>query len=523
MNENYMDQKNGYVFDVPYNAGFYKELTPSFLRAILLLKRCDLPERDENEPLRYLELGFGQGNSFCIHAASNTGDFWGTDFNPTHATIAQKSLNKSNTKAHVLCDSFEELANKSEKGLLPDFDIIVLHGIWSWISEENREQILKIISHSLKINGIVYASYNALPGTANFHPVRDFFMSYSSSYTNPSLSSVEKLQASYDFLKALKSNGSLFFEANPAIKDRFDNLEQLNPQYLVHEYMNSNWTSFYFKDVAQAMKKAKCFYLSSARILSALPHSLPENIRNLMLNIKDVDLIETIRDYTFNTQFRCDIFAKGYNILDHKTAIERLHAMKFVLLCQPHEFTYKVAIPTSEVSCKEELYKPILEFLASDNFSPKSVKSISEIDIYKGNQQLTEVLSVLLGAGVIHPAPEHTEEISQKLQEQCLKLNAHILENSLQTNQALHIASPTIGSGIQITTEMQLFAFIYNSGHTQSADIVKHSIEYLQGKDISINIEQNTLKDNELREHIEKALLEFEKRIPLYKALKIII
>lgn len=44
--------------------------------------------------------------------------------------------------------------------------MIVMHGIWSWINEENRHFILKIIQKALKPGGCVYLCYNALPGRA---------------------------------------------------------------------------------------------------------------------------------------------------------------------------------------------------------------------------------------------------------------------------------------------------------------------------------------------------------------------
>jgi hypothetical protein len=37
-----------------------------------------------SKSLRYPELGFGQGLSLLIHAAATRGEYWGTDFNPTH-------------------------------------------------------------------------------------------------------------------------------------------------------------------------------------------------------------------------------------------------------------------------------------------------------------------------------------------------------------------------------------------------------------------------------------------------------
>src|SRR5690349_12588894 len=75
-----MDWTSGYVTEVEYPYGYYKELCPGILRLACLKVGIAPPTA---KPLRYLELGYGQGLSINIHAAAVEGEFWGTDFNPT--------------------------------------------------------------------------------------------------------------------------------------------------------------------------------------------------------------------------------------------------------------------------------------------------------------------------------------------------------------------------------------------------------------------------------------------------------
>ena len=156
----------GYVAEIDYTYGYYRELSPSLLRVACLNAGLTLPAV---ERLTYLELGFGQGLSVNIHAAANEGNFWGTDFNPMQAAQAQSLAHASGSGATLLNDSFAELAARSD---LPEFDIIALHGIWSWISDENRQTIVDIIRRKLRVGGIVYVSYNCLPGWAAAMPLR---------------------------------------------------------------------------------------------------------------------------------------------------------------------------------------------------------------------------------------------------------------------------------------------------------------------------------------------------------------
>ena len=52
-------------------------------------------------------------------------------------------------------DSFVDVAYDME---LPHL-IICLHGIWSWISDENRKAIVDFCQSKLNVGGVLYASY----------------------------------------------------------------------------------------------------------------------------------------------------------------------------------------------------------------------------------------------------------------------------------------------------------------------------------------------------------------------------
>ncbi len=509
---------DGYVVDVPYVSGFYKELTPNYLRTLTLLQQCSLPHREENEPFRYLELGFGQGGSLCIHAASNEGEFWGTDFNATHALTAQKNLVKSNTKGEILCDSFAELSQKSENGLLPNFDIITLHGIWSWINDENRKHILNIISHSLKIGGLVYVSYNTLPGFADFAPVRDFLAYHAKAHNSSSKTSVEKFQEGYGLLKALKNGGAQFFNVNPAVNRKFDNLEMQNLSYLVHEYLNQDWESFYFKDVSADMLKAKCSFMGSARPLTALPSFLSAEVRQVLESVSDSELRETLRDFTHNTQFRCDIFAKGKDFIAPQAYIQELDKLSFVLLCTKEKVNYKVATPIGEVQCKEDIYKPLIDFLAKDDYSPKTFQEIRQLPPYKELPIIMEVLLVLLGSGAIHPAQSTT----QKLIEQSVAINKHFFNENLRNIQMLFYASPVLGGGVYVPFIEQTFIEVYSMGHTTNETLVANVAKLFMDSGIKTSENGKELVGNEVNAYLAKFVDDFQERVPLLKALKII-
>ena len=164
------DWSSGYVVDVEYTYGFYQELTPSLLGFLTLLQGVQPPDLG-SPSLAYCELGCGQGFSTNLLASANPHiQFHATDFNPGHIVGARTLAQSARLgNVHFYDDSFAEFVNRSD---LPDFDFITLHGIYSWISPENRRTIVEFIRRKLKPGGLVYISYNCMPGWASVMPLR---------------------------------------------------------------------------------------------------------------------------------------------------------------------------------------------------------------------------------------------------------------------------------------------------------------------------------------------------------------
>ena len=158
----------GYVADISYDYSFFSELAPIEMGFNLLNRGFYSPSLDQ---FTYCELGCGQGFTTNILAAANPqGEFWGIDFNPTHAADAQRLADAAQlSNIRFLDQSFAEFLHTPT----PQFDFITLHGVYSWINDENRQIIVDILRQKLKVGGAVYISYNALPGWAPIKPLRD--------------------------------------------------------------------------------------------------------------------------------------------------------------------------------------------------------------------------------------------------------------------------------------------------------------------------------------------------------------
>ena len=55
---------------------------------------------------------------------------------------------------------------------LPPMDFIVVHGVYSWVDETTRDQIIHIAKRFLKTTRYLHLSYNAFPGMGKLEPLR---------------------------------------------------------------------------------------------------------------------------------------------------------------------------------------------------------------------------------------------------------------------------------------------------------------------------------------------------------------
>ena len=150
----------GYVTDVPYVYGFKPMLAPAWLDLVAVLGGVSPPAR--NTGFAWCDLGCGQGVTAAILAATHpTGTFHGIDAMPAHIEHAARLAGEADApNAHFHATDFAAARLLP----LPRFDYIVAHGVYSWVDRPVRAELRRFIDGHLKSGGLVYVSYNALPG-----------------------------------------------------------------------------------------------------------------------------------------------------------------------------------------------------------------------------------------------------------------------------------------------------------------------------------------------------------------------
>jgi hypothetical protein len=101
------DWTAGYVADVGYTYGYYSELNPARVPLALLSAGLASPRIETA-----CELGFGQGLSVNLHAATSLSHWMGTDFNPAQASFAQELALQSASACQLFDQSFEQFCSR---------------------------------------------------------------------------------------------------------------------------------------------------------------------------------------------------------------------------------------------------------------------------------------------------------------------------------------------------------------------------------------------------------------------------
>lgn len=476
-------RKEGYVTDIEYLSTYIREITPGFIRFNLLVQGFDLPDLAEGEQFRYMELGYGQGVSLNIHAASMPGEFWGTDFMPEHTANAQDMTNAARLdNVRALNLSFAELDALGEKGGLPMFDLITLHGVWSWVSGDNQRQILDVVRRHLKPGGAVYVSYNAMPGWASFMPIREL-MALHAERKNADKDSVIRTRLAMDYVGKVADAGAACFANNPDAAIYLDGLRKHDVKYLAHEYLNNNWNPLYFAEVAKSMKTAGCEFVTSARVLSQADTLLPETMRPLVHAAHNQPVLrESLRDYALNQQFRTDIFVKNASPLPEDIAAARRDGLHFATTRHISALDFSrltVNTPVGEAILEEAIHRPVLELLAENTYAPKSFSWLKKHPYLEAVEEtlLFAALYRLVAADYISPA--HPDPLPETMAA-CSRLNQVLCQQAADRSRRettqFFLASPVTGGAILSNRDEMLFLLSLLRGASSPAVLAKDAL-----------------------------------------------
>ncbi len=455
------DWTEGYVTEVDYTYGFYKEMSPASIGYALSAAGFESPPIDR---YTYCELGFGQGAGLNLLAAANPqAEFYGTDFNPAHSAGAARMAKASGlTNLHVYDDSFEQFAARD----LPKFDYITLHGVWSWVGADNCKHIVDFIGRHLKVGGAVYISYNTLPGWTHALPMRGLLSQYVEYQTAPADSLSSRIDGALKLLNALGEVPGSYFKQTPQLAERIKGLQGQNRNYLAHEYLNRHWTPVFFSQMVAALEAAKLTFAAHANPLGcidSLNHT--KELQAILDGIPSPIFREMVRDLGINQGFRRDIFVRGPRRLSRHDHAAALLDTVYALVAERSQCALKIKTTVSEVTLQAATYDPLLDALASGPKSGRELAQILSASVPGAEGRVLQAVVVLVGAGYI--APCVSPELEAAARESSARFNRHVIARTVRGTEGdfTFLACPRIASGLALNRMAQLFLHAESLGN----------------------------------------------------------
>ncbi len=509
---------DGYIHDVSYTTGYYREIAPGWIATAAQLLGHRAP--DLSRPFRWAELGCGNGLSACVFAAANPhGEFHGFDFNPAHVEHARRLAARadlSNIQFHEM--SFDEVANAPD-GRIPPFDMIVAHGIWTWVSAEVRLQMAAAMRRYLVPGGLAYVSYNAMAGWASMVPVQRFMREYARVHPG---TSPEATASALGFVKDLMKSDAGFFQTNPTVAARLEPTGGMDTKYLAHEYLNANWDPTSHAQVADVIAEAKCGYIGSATLIENIDAvAVPPGVGRILAATTDQRLKELIRDFGANRSFRRDLYRRGTDQPLGGEQREMLDQITLVGMGREKETAIQIPTGIGQLSLKMDIYTAILARLAE---GPMTLRELRQFPTM-AQQPLSESLQAaafLVSGALAHPVA--AAQPSAAAIASVRGFNTAVAGYNAAGGALAVLASPVTGAGFNADFVETVILPALLAGTTEVSALVDRVLVHLAATGRSVVREGKPVTDpaqarTEMTGTITRILAD---RVPIYRRLGVL-
>ena len=489
---------------VDYPSGFYHEQAPVHLNYVCALNGTATPNLADG--FRYCELGCGAGETTCILAAAYPrSEFVGIDLSQTHIEAARGLAQSGRLEnAEFIVADLQSYDARD----LASFDYITLHGLYSWVSADVRRGIRAFITDKLKIGGLVYVSYNAMPGWGAAAPLRRFFVD-----TAPRLEGdlVERARQIIAMLVDLQSKGTPLFAETPTASRVLERLTKSDIRYVAHEFLGTNWEPLYFADLNREMESTGLRFVGHAEILGNFPSlSVVPDLPGNLLDFSDRTARESICDFVMNRFFRRDVFIRADENQPELCDDDNLKSTLFGFLVSAEHAPDSIKWAGGNLSFTGAWFDRLKKLLAyrvlslSDLLQDPILKNCPKSDLVTGIKQLTIGGFFAPFAGrEVEPPGGPAEKIRL-----VPKINEILLDRYDWAGRALVLASPVVGSGVALNSlEAALL------GGLRTNDPVSWVFSELDSRGVAIQTidEGAPIKDEaESRKAISRSLEQFQ-------------
>ncbi len=433
------------TLEIPYPSNFYSYQTPAALDYVAAINGVAPPVAPET-PFTYLDLGCGDGFTIVLLAAAYPQcRFIGVDINPEHIAMGNALARAGGLdNVHLIEGDFETWQEFD----LPECDYIAMHGVYAWISEAARAAVFELLTSRLKLGGFLYVSYNAYPGWGAVAPLRQFLLDYASRLTGDKLANVAE---TIRHLQMLRDKGAAYFKENPSAGAMLDDLAGKDIRYVAHEIFVPHWSPQLFSTVARRMRNSGLAFVGSATLGQNYPRpSVKAEFLPLLLKEKDRERAELYRDYTNNSFFRRDIFARMPTGAPRQDAAQLLETVSFGTSVPLEDLARAIPLPDGEMPLVGEPYEGLRRAIANGTKRLPEILQLTPFRAQKRDAVAQALQFLAIGNQVVPFAfPTNAASASEDW-DVPLALNRRLLTDPVNRDASAMLMSPMRGCAVVV-------------------------------------------------------------------------
>ena len=280
---------------IPYVSHPFQKTHPENLYTLARLFGVEAPGFNA---ARVLELGCaGGGNLIPMAFNLPRGRYTGVDLSKKQLQLGWDMIKALGlTNIHL-----EHMSISDIDADFGQFDYIICHGVYSWVTPEVQSKILAICSRNLAASGVAYISYNCLPGWNFIKSIRDMMLYHVAGFDDPA----EKAEQARSMLKFIINSQDRSDKTYTAyLKSEMDILSRHQDAYLLHDHLEDINAPLYFHDFMARADRHGLAYLGDTDLFTMYPDNLEEGVARTIQKIPELVKAEQYMDFVRNRRFR---------------------------------------------------------------------------------------------------------------------------------------------------------------------------------------------------------------------------
>jgi SAM-dependent methyltransferase len=392
---------------------FNKDVAPAFIdHACIINGYAPPPGSPLGEGMdagfAYCELDCGSAVTETLLAASNPlGDFHAIDAR-AELIEAGRALAKDGGARNI---TFHHAGIEAALGkTLPQFDYIVVSGVYSWVPVRERGLILAFVRKFLKPGGAVYLSYNARPGWNKLDPFRRIFREATRGMRAEPL---QRLKAAHEIYARLYEAKAAGIASTGLSASAFAELDNIPLDALAADYINEYADPLYVTDVMSDFAAVDCVLSGSAIMSESLPVLIGyEPFKSILEKLPTVSGRELAKDMLLDTRYRRDVFVRGGRRLAADNREMVMNGLAFALEQPAAEVRYHARMSFGELRFDNVHARALVAALEG---GPRTLSELIDAAHAQGTEAPVVVADVhaLLLTGQARPVYRGTREAAQ--------------------------------------------------------------------------------------------------------------